>query len=505
MYGPPVPRPLLFSGFDLRAPELPSDVRMLLPPLPLEPLADVGAACDRALETPDHGPSPLPELRATSRVTLVIDDPSLTVPLPASDFRRRILERVTAALTTRGIPHNRISVLIANGLSRKWRPTELGDLFGVQLTGGFEFECHDAEAGGRLFRLGDEPEGPVEVHRALVDADLVIHLTVVTQPIGTGFFNLVQGTAGYRTARTLNAPQLFRGDSPFLPGSPYHALHERVGQHLQRAVPVFQIACVLDNELWPLTLGALLRPGEGLSRPLQMWNALPTAVRLRAARMLRSAARPIALVSGPPAQVGPTARERFLRQHQVTAEGPSKVVVFGVPDLGPSSMAASQNPILSAALALGLLGNLHTERPLLAEGGVVVFANPMTPLFDRRAHLPHEEFYERVLRIERDPLAIHERFEPYFAGRPEFVANYQRRFAFHGTHPLWCWYQLQPLLRRAAKVVVAYGDPRACARLGFAHATDVEEALRKARELLDDPSPSTTVLQLPPAFWVRVR
>jgi hypothetical protein len=317
---------------------------------------------------------------------------------------------------------------------------------------------------------------------------------------------LISGLAGYRTARLLASPQLLASDNaPFVPGSPYHRGHERLGRALARQVPIFQLSAVLSNELWPPGLTALLKGDQGLSRPLQVWNALPAAVRHRTARMIKASYRPIAVLAGAPEAVAPRALETFYRQHEVATAGEADVLVFGLPDLGPASVGAAQNPILSATVALGYVANLFTERPLLRAGGIVIFASPLPPVFDRRAHLPHEEFYEKVLRVERDPIAIHERFEAYFAGRPEFVANYQRRFAFHGAHPLYSWYLTWPVRRRAARIIVAHGDPRACARLGFTPAVDVEEALDKARDFLGDPNPHVAVMELPPPFWVRVR
>src|SRR5581483_3089639 len=97
----------------------------------------------------------------------------------------------------------------------------------------------------------------------------------------------------------------------------------------------------------------------------------------------------------------------FRRQHETATDGEADVVVFGLPDQGPYSVRGSQNPVLAANLALGFVYNSFTARPLLRQGGVIIFANPLEPRFDRAAHLPHQEFYERVLRLERDPAAIH--------------------------------------------------------------------------------------------------
>ncbi len=499
-------RTLLLSGFDLRAPELPSDARILVPRPALPGLDRFFEQCLSALEEPVAGPALSSWLRPGARVAVVIDDFSSPVPLVARDCRREMLEAVLALATKQGVPPSRVSVLIANGLSRQWRQAELADLLGEATTGAYAVRSHDAEDGPSLSRIGEEPEGPVEFNRALLEADVLVHLNLVTSPLMAGLFGVASGTTGYRTARFLGTPALLADDeAPSLPGSAWHRAHDRVASHLRKQVPIFQLSAVLNNELWNPRLTSIIRSEEGLSRPLQMWNAMPNAVRHRVARTLRANYRPVAVIAGAPEAVAPRALESFYRQHETVIERQADVLVFGVPDVGPASIGAAQNPILSAALALGFVSNLFSEKPLLRKGGVIVFANPLTPVFDRKAHLAHEEFYERVLRLERDPAAIHERFEPYFAGRPEFVSNYQRRNAFHGAHPLQTWYAMQPARRHAGRIIVAHGDPRACARLGFTHAVDIEEGIDKAYDFLEMDAPEITVLDLPPPFWVRVR
>jgi lactate racemase len=501
-----VPRTLLLSGFDLINPELPSDARLLLPPMPLHALEDFRAAIAQALEEPFAGPPLSEQVKPHGRVAIVIDDLSLPVPPISQDPRREMLEVVVRHLEKLGVRRERVAVVVANGLSRQWRAAELADFLGPTNLAGLAVQSHDAESGPNLLRLGEEPEGPVEFNRALLEADVLVHLNVVSTPLMAGLFGVASGASGYRTARFLGAPALMEADpSPFVAGSAFDQIHHRVAGYLQKQVPVFQVATVLNNQLWAPTLTNLLRSDPALSRPLQMWNSLPVAVRHRAARMLRASYRPLVALGGAPDPVAAKAREVFYRQHEVSHWGQADVVVFGLPDLGPASVRTAQNPVLATHLALGYVANLFTERPLLKQGGVLVFANPLAPVFDRRAHLPHEEFYEKVLRLERDPKAIHERFEPYFAGRPEFVANYQRRFAFHGAHPLYAWYQCAAARKRAGKIIVAHGDPRACARFGFSPAADVKDALAKAREHRGQAASTVAVLELPPPFWVRVR
>ncbi|MFL5320185.1 MAG: lactate racemase domain-containing protein [Myxococcaceae bacterium] len=498
-----MPRPVLFSGFDLVAPELPADARILNAPPPLDPLGQVKESAKRALEAPVSGAALSRRVHAHSRVAVVVDDLSLPVPPLNHDCRRELLEAVLDLLAEKGLTSKRVTVLIANGLSRQWRMSELTDALGIQVTAAFPPICHDAEAQLQLTRIADEPEGPIEFNRALIDCDLVVHVNLVTTPLHAGLYPIAAGATSYRTQRMLNHPSHFEEHAPLQPGSSFHRAHERVTAALQKRVPVMQLSAVLNNDVYAPSLSAMLRSEKGLSRSLQVWNAMPNAVRHRAARLLRANYQPIAVVAGPPEAVGPQALGAFYRQHEREVEGDAQVVIFGLPDQGPGSVGSAQNPILSANLALGYVMNLFTHKPLLQEGGVIIFANPLAPSFDK-VHLPQQEFYEKVLRLERDPTAIAEKYEPYFAGKPEFVANYQKNYAFHGAHPLYAWAMCNSARQRAARIIVAHGDPRACARLGFTPATNIEDALHRAKEALADAQPSVAVMELPPPYWVRV-
>ncbi len=499
-------RALLVSGFDIRDVPLPDDAEVLLPPLPLPSHDDFKDQIQRALDEPIAGLPLGRRVKPDSKVTIVIDDFTLPVPLALRDCRREMLEAVLEALVHFQVRPANVTALVATGLSRQWRPAELTEFLGARSTSMINVRSHDAESTTELVRLADEPEGPIEVSKYVVEADLVIHLSVVSQPLAAGTFSLVQGTAGYRTARVLNSPKRFDDDAPLKPGSAWHTAHTRVGTLLTSKVQVLQVAAVLNNELWTSSIASILKSeAGGLSRPLQMWNALPGAVRHRAARVMRASYGPIAALAGPPDAVAPRALELFLRQHEVKAPGgEADVLLFGLPDLGPYSVGTAQNPVLVANLALGFVANLFTRAPLIREGGVIIFLNPLLPTFDARAHRPHLDFYEKVLRLEREPHLIQERYEPYLASRPELVADYQRRYAFHGAHPLVSWYQCAPARRRSSRIIVAGGDPRACARLGFMGASDLEDALRKAKEALAMDSPFVRVLELPPPFFVKV-
>lgn len=492
------------SGFDVGQVTLPPGAELLQPPLPLPAMDDFQDACARALEEPLDGPPLSARLKRGTRVCVLVDDFTLPLPLAARDARRDMLEAVLDALAQAGVRPAQVKVLVATGPSRHWRPAELAELLGPRATALAAVRCHDLLDTARLARLGEVDGAPLELARDQVEADLCVHLSVVCAPWQASAVGLVAGSAGLATFRALHAPALFAHDGPTLaPGSPWQRALVAAAAAYEAKVPVLQLCCVLDNALWGPRLAQVLERNGGFGRPMQLWNALPNAVRHRAARLMRAEHRPLGVFAGSTFSTAPAALELFLRQHEVAARGEADVLAFGLPDLGPASVGTAQNPLLAAHLALGLAGQLASRGPLLRKGGVVVFANPLFPDFDVRTHRPHLELYERVLREAREPEDIERRFAQRLCDDAGFQDNYRRHFGFHPAHALAGWYQGAPLRRRAAKVLVAHGDPRACARLGFTAARDMADALERARLLVGGVA-RVRFLALPPAFFARV-
>lgn len=495
-----MPRQLLVSGYDVRPVTLPEGTQVLRPPMPFPALADIAASVARALEEPLAGPALSQRLRPELKLTVVVDDFSFPAPPSAREVRGLLLEGLLAALRRARVPLDRVTLLVANGASRKWRPAELLEWLGPF---GARAQCHDLTAHRELLRVGELSAAPLELHRALVECDLLVHLNVVTQPLHAGLAPVVAGACGLHTLLALEAPRLLGIDLHQV-GSARAQGHDAAAALLASKVQVVQLACVLNNDVWPQAVAGLLDDNEGeLSRPLSVWNALPAAVRNRAARLMRTRALPWRIAFGPPEAVAPKARAWFLRQHEVTAQGEADVLLFGVPDVGPYSIGALQNPLLATHLALGLLGNLTTAKPMLREGGALILANPLTPVFEPHTQRAHQDFYERCLKAEREPTALLERFLPDALNRKALTRDYAEGFGFHPAHPYLLWAQCEPLRRRASRVLVAHGDPRATSRFGFTAAPDVEAALAKAQELLGG-APRVRMIDLPPPFFVRV-
>src|SRR3954468_21211245 len=130
------------SGFDLRVVDLPDQARILLPLRAQLPLDDARAAIGKALAGPLSGPPLTDLLNAESKVTVLIDDLSLPVPPAAHDPRADMLELVLNQLERKSIRPAQVKILVANGLSRQWRPVELADVLGEQVLSAHPVMCH---------------------------------------------------------------------------------------------------------------------------------------------------------------------------------------------------------------------------------------------------------------------------------------------------------------------------------------------------------------------------
>jgi nickel-dependent lactate racemase len=112
-----VAAPLLVSGFDLLQLPVPEGAEVLLPPMPLPSLENFKDSVLHALDEPLDGQPLARRVKASSRICVVLDDPSLPVPPASRDARAEMLEAVLEALVAFGVKPARITALVANGLA----------------------------------------------------------------------------------------------------------------------------------------------------------------------------------------------------------------------------------------------------------------------------------------------------------------------------------------------------------------------------------------------------
>ncbi len=157
--------------------------------------APVAALVEAALDRPAEGP-PLTELaRGKRRVTVLVPDATRKASLP------EVLPPLLGRLFQAGVGPDEVTVLVACGTHPAAGEAELEALLGP-LPAGVRVLQHDARDETALVRVGTLSSGePVRLHRAAVEADLLVAVSTVQHHYFVGFgggWKLVfPGVAGY--------------------------------------------------------------------------------------------------------------------------------------------------------------------------------------------------------------------------------------------------------------------------------------------------------------------
>ncbi len=501
---------LVFFGDDLVQVELPERTRVLEAPPPLPALPDYREAVKSALREPLGRPSLSSMLKPHFRITVAFDDPCLPLPPPLRDPRITALEVVLEELFMRGVERERVTLICANGLHRKWTPRELRRLVGRRTWAAMGPERilnHDAEDPRGTVDLGTTEDGhPVVVNRSLVESDLTIYVNVNWTSMNGGWKSYMVGLGTYRSIRAHHNPRtLTEGGTVMDPASGFHQVMAEQGRHLARHASLFSVETVLDNRVWPPPLDRYL----SLSRssvpfPFRVSRKLPASWKAAAASLLRSAYRPVAVHAGDPEAVHPKTLQVLFRQQNTKVGSQFDALFLSLPNISPYAAHSRINPLLVANSALGYVFNMHMRKPLVRKGGVLVLMQPFLPGFHPRHHLPYVEFYRRVLPETRDPLEMEKLYEEEFATRLDYIQAYRHGYSYHGVHPFYVWYWCGIALRQLSKViVVGADDPEVVTRFGFVPAASLEEAWRMAEEILGRGF-SLAHVAVPPIFCAEV-
>jgi hypothetical protein len=406
----------------------------------LEPAADQDVAVRAALAEPLGLPRIRDLVPAGGRVLIAFDDP--TVP-SYGPVRRLAIEAVLEELAEAGVPEERVSLVCANALHRKWTTQELASILGDGLVRRFgpRLSCHDAEDPDNLVHLGTTAGGyDVEVHRLVAESDLTVYVNAVCHMgFGGGWKSIAVGLSTWRSIRWTHTPD---GMSMSVRDNRMHQVYDEIGEHLESRLGkrIFKIETILADLT---TIGRVWAGGIAETR---------------------AAAMEVLLQRHPP------------RRSQAE---PADVVVYGVPNWSPYATFATMNPILTLiSSAMGYMGG-HIEA-LGKPGCSVIIATPCPEQWDREHHAPYPEVWERVLPQTRDPYEITERFGEEFATRADYIELYRNRFAFHPIHAILATHPLKRL-RHAARVFVAGPeDPKVPEHVGFISTPTVEDAIAEA-------------------------
>ncbi|MEJ7718879.1 MAG: lactate racemase domain-containing protein [Thermoleophilaceae bacterium] len=443
------PPTVFHSGETFRLERLPVGTRVVYPPPPMRGLADVDAAIAAALDAPfDMDPLDA-HLRPGMRLTIAFDD--LSVPLPpmrTPDVRQLVIEQVLERAYRAGVDD--IHLIAALALHRRMTPAELRRAVGARVFDAFHPDRlynHDAEDPDGNVELGETDHSePVTLNRRAAESDLLVYVHVVTASLQGGPKSTAIGLGTYRSISAHHNVHSMRHSRSFIdpPRSELHRSSGRQGDVIEAAVPVFHVEATHNNDMYGDPLRFLAKPeARWTSREQATFAAVKRATDRMPTRARRTAfhrqAAPYAVTSVAAGAIGPVHEVTMARvadQGAVRVQGQADVVTAGLPYVGPYNVNSILNPVLVMCLGLGYFFNLYKGKPLVREGGVLIFTHPVEREFHPVHHPSYIDFYEEVLADTTDIEEIERRHERAYAEDEWYRHLYRTGNAYHGVHPV---------------------------------------------------------------------
>lgn len=512
----------IFYGDDIRIERFPADTRIFYANPPMEPLPDSAKAIGDALDNPLDALPLERQLHPGSRVTIAFDDPCLPIPLMFDDIRSAVIREILKRLYRIGIPKERVRLICANGLHRKWTLQELSLVLGKKIVremGPELITCHDGSREDELIHLGTTPDGKeVEINRAVAESDITIYVNVNFTSMNGGWKSILVGLGSWRSIRHHHTPEQWNARESIMnpERSPMHAILRDMGKLVKKRFNIFQIETVLNNKVWPWPVDRFLAPvnsperhsapGAPTRAMLSLASFSPAWLKRYARNSLvRSDYRLCGVWAGDVDRVHDHTLELLARQQNVEIRDQVDVLILGVPNLSPYSSQSVFNPILLRSLTMGYLIGLFKNRPVVREGGIVVAYNPGIEKFHPGHHPSYVDFWNNDLEEHYDPDVCWSRLSEKYAGDPRYCRLYRDAYAYHGTHSLMNWMWSGRCMQHVGEVILAGArEPRTARKIGFTPAPDFATALSMAREKAGRRS-SIGYQFIPPLFCMDVR
>ena len=214
---------------------------------PAEPLADVRRAIHQALAHP-VGTRPLCELaRPGNRVCIVFTDITRASP------DHLLVPALLGELEKAGVRDEDITLLCGTGLHRASTPDEKIVKLGADVLARYRVIDNEPQNPAALVDLGITPGGvPVQVHRAAVEADLLIATGIVEPHQYAGYSGgrktLAVGAAGEALIAYTHGPAFVDHPGTRLGRIEGNPFHEAVTEAARRAGLRFILNVVLDDD-----------------------------------------------------------------------------------------------------------------------------------------------------------------------------------------------------------------------------------------------------------------
>jgi hypothetical protein len=511
----------IFYGDEVRIERFPEETRFILANPPMPPLVDFEKAVKWALDQPLKAEPLEKQLKPSSRVKIAFDDLCVPVPLMRNDVRGRVIKVLLKRLYALGIPKENIQLICANGLHRKWTLKELSLVIGkevIQEMGPERVSCHDGTKEEELIFLGTTDSGyEVEINRAVAESDITIYVNLNYVTMNGGWKSILVGLGSWRSIRHQHTPKQWNLEATLMDPqtSPMHQILKEMGTLVQRKYNIFQIENVVNNAMWPLSFGKILKPinhPERKDSPGIFTRALLSSASLAPGGVkgfiriaLRSNYQPIAVYAGNVETVHQRTLEVLAKQQNVPVAEPVDILILGVPNLSPYSCRSIFNPILLRSLALGYIFGAFRGGPLVKKGGIIVVYNPGLAKFHPRHHPSYIDFWQKHLEEFYDPLECWNGLSESYARNSGYIRKYREDFAYHGTHCLMNWMWSGMNLKHLSEVILACAkEPETAKKIGFTPAKDFTTALSMARERAGKDAAIANMV-IPPIFCADIK
>jgi hypothetical protein len=498
----------------------PRGTRVLYSPPPVPSVPDVRGAVREALDRP-LGSDPFDALlRPGMKVTIAFDDVSLPLPvMRAPDVRQIVIEEVLARLAAKGVTD--VHLIAALALHRRMTARELRHVVGPKVFAAHHPDGtlynHDAEDPDGMVKLGETPHGEEAwISRRAAESDLVVYVNINLVAMDGGHKSVPVGLTNYRSLRSHHNVRALMASRSYMDprASEMHHSCKRLGKVVAEHVKVFTVETTLDSRCFGFPIDYLMRREDRWSAADRFvahanrvgLDLLPMPARRAIFHSMRAPYGITSVSAGATDEVHARTLESVHRQQLVAVEGQSDVVVAGLPFVGPYNVNSIMNPLLVNCLGMGYAFNLYRNKPLVRQGGVMIFFHPLEERFHEGHHPSYVQFYQEILEETRDPAEIERRFEEQYAHDPRYIELYRKSHAYHGVHPFYMWYWACHGMSHVGKIIyVAPRSERACRRIGGEPAKDFREALDMARSFLGKPEPSISVFHMPPILLADVQ
>jgi len=484
----------MMNGETFAIEHVPVGTRILYPRPPLPNVGDLRAAVRKALDNP-IGMDPLKALlKPGMKVTIAFDDISLALPLMKTpDCRQIALEVVLDYLAEAGVDDFHLVVAVA--LHRHMHDHEVRYQCGRKIYNAYwhkrKLYNYDAEDKDDNIVLGHTENGHiVEIHKRSATSDLLIYVNLNLIALNGGHKSVGVGLATYRCIRTNHNVEHNMGarsiNDP--PRSRLHKTFDEIGRYVEKNVKVFHLEMTVDTSTFPWYLNYLQKQEH-------KWNAIdwmtsrinklsmdctPLALNRKIFFANKAPYKVTSVQAGECEAVHKITLENVYKQQNIKIKGQSDIYIIPIPYVMPYSVHAVMNPILVQAMGLGYMFNFYKGRPVVKEGGTIIFLHPLEEKFYPVHHPSYIELWEKLKETTDSHKIDH--YADELATNPKYIELYRHHNAYHGFHPVSMWnWGAHGRAHCGQVITVNPRSPSAAQRLGWEAAPNLTQAIEMAK------------------------